>query len=69
MALRCFCDVCGKENTSLTFSFEATLMEVKEVFDLTQLGLNSKPQRSVNKRLIHVCEDCYKDNFAELLKI
>jgi hypothetical protein len=67
--LRCFCDVCKKENTSLTFSFEATLMEVKEVFDLTQHNLNSKPQRTMNKRLIHVCEDCYKKNFEELLKI
>ena len=60
--------MCTKECNDPNFIFDATIMENKEVYDLVKNGLNSKPQRVVNKRQIHICNKCFKKNIEKLLK-
>ena len=64
--IKAFCDACQAEINNPNFYCEGTVMEVKEGFDLTSKNLNA--QRQAQKRMFHLCQKCYNDNFAKLLK-
>ena len=68
MALKFFCDICEKECNDPEFVFDGTVMEIKEIFDLTQNKLNVPVQRKMEKKQIQICKGCYEKNLKSLLK-
>lgn len=68
MSIKAFCDAidCGKEINNQNFYFDATVAEIKTGYDLASPNLNA--QKQMQKRNIHICQECYNDKFVKLLK-
>jgi hypothetical protein len=65
--IKYFCDVCGKEPKDTNFVFEATIAEMRDVYDVA--GKNLNPRKQMNKQMIQICRECYEKNIKKLLKI
>ena len=59
MAIRVFCDICGKEAKEQNFTFEATKQEI--IIDLIT------DQKRLDKKLIQICKGCFNEHIAKLL--
>jgi len=66
--LKFYCDICQKECNDPDFIFDATIMENKEVFDLTNPKINGASHKVPSKRQIQICRGCYEKNIKSLLK-
>lgn len=67
MALKIFCDVCGNEPKDTTFVFEAEIMEVRDIYSVTETNLN--PKKQMFKKQVQICKECYEKHIKPHLKI
>jgi len=65
--IKFYCDVCGEELKDMDFIFEGTIMESKDVLNMSGKQMNTDKQMS--KKQIQVCKKCFKDTLGKSLPI
>lgn len=64
--IKIFCDCCGQEPVNPDFVFEATIMEIGVTLNAKDI---TAPSKQIYKRMIQICQECYKKNIEPILKV